>query len=545
LGSTILAAAFGGEVRPRPDDLTGSEAKCQPDAERDSFTAGKFPDNFKWSFATAAYQIEGAWNADGKGKNIWDTFSQTDGNVQNNDTGNDACKSYYNMVRDVSNMKSLGVKDYRFSLSWARLCPTGKCKDTSGQERKGIDHYHKFLDLLIEADIEPFVTLYHWDLPQNLETTYKGWEGAQVVEDFGDYARLVFSEYGSKVKNWITLNEAEVVCDLGYGIGVFAPGKANLKSQFDCRHHTVLAHTKAYHIYNDEFRATQKGQIGITMNTDWYEGFDESKDNYDAAQRWMDLQLGFWADPIYLTGDYPESVLKNNNDTILQRFTAEQIAQNKGAADFFGLNHYTTRLVTDGNAAGENKGVDWTQHTCPQWPQAGSEWLYSVPWGYKKLLTYIHNRYDSEQYPIYVTENGVSSRGNGTDFEPELDDQWRIDHYTGYIGQMKRAIDEDKANVQVYTAWSLMDNFEWASGYTERFGMVWVNFTDPARPTYFKDSALFYSDLITTNELQCSDGTNDGTCKAAPTTTTAQTTTTSSAQFVSFSALFFLIAQFF
>merc|ERR1711953_1091566 len=183
LGSTILAAALGA----RNDDLTGTEAKCLPDVERDSFLAGKFPDNFKWSFATAAYQIEGAWNADGKGKNIWDTFSQKAGNVQNNDTGNDACKSYYNMVRDVSNMKSLGVKDYRFSLSWARLCPTGKCKNMADQERKGIQHYHDFLDLLIEADIEPFVTLYHWDLPQNLEKTYQGWEGAQIVEDFGDY----------------------------------------------------------------------------------------------------------------------------------------------------------------------------------------------------------------------------------------------------------------------------------------------------------------------------------------------------------------------
>ena len=123
------------------------------------------------------------------------------------------------MVRDVSNMKSLGVKDYRFSLSWARLCPTGKCKNTADQEQKGIQHYHDFLDLLIEADIEPFVTLYHWDLPENLEKTYQGWEGAQIVEDFGDYARLVFREYGGKVKNWITLNEAEVVCDLGSGVG--------------------------------------------------------------------------------------------------------------------------------------------------------------------------------------------------------------------------------------------------------------------------------------------------------------------------------------
>ena len=134
-------------------------------------------------------------------------------------------------------------------------------------------------------------------------------------------------------------------------------------------------------------------------------------------------------------------------------------------------------------------------HTCPQWPQAGSSWLFSVPWGYKKLLAYIHKRYNSDKYPIYVTENGISSRGNDTATEPELADQWRIDHYTGYVGQMKRAMEEDGANVQVYTAWSLMDNFEWASGYTERFGMIWVNMTDDDRSTYFKDSAKWFSQL--------------------------------------------------
>ena len=210
------------------------------------------------------------------------------------------------------------------------------------------------------------------------------------------------------------------------------------------------------------------------MNSDWYEPLDDSKDNKDAAQRFMDFQvmstvslvssnpyhltanphqmiscqLGFWADPIYLTGDYPDSILKRYNDTILQRFTDEQKQQNKGSADFFGLNTYTTQLVTDGdkdgsglkrrvqsqNSTSENKGIDWTGHTCPQWPQAGSEWLFSVPWGFRRLLKYIDNRYNSTAVPIFVTENGISSTGNGTDSKPELNDQWRIDHFTSYIG---------------------------------------------------------------------------------------------------------------
>ena len=175
---------------------------------------------------------------------IWDKFSQTPGNVKNNHTGNDACKSYEKMKRDVDNMVELGLKHYRFSLSWSRLCPTGKCDNADDQERRGIDHYHIFLDMLNEAGIEPFVTLYHWDLPQALEDEYEGWEGAQVVDDFGDYARLAFREYGRKVKNWITLNEPMVVCDIGYAWGRMAPGKASVKSQFACRHNTVLAHVK-------------------------------------------------------------------------------------------------------------------------------------------------------------------------------------------------------------------------------------------------------------------------------------------------------------
>ncbi|CAG5091057.1 Oidioi.mRNA.OKI2018_I69.PAR.g12830.t1.cds [Oikopleura dioica] len=319
------------------------------------------------------------------------------------------------MERHISNLKQLGAKEYRFSISWARLCPTGKCADAKDHEKRGIDHYHSFLDLLHAAGIEPFVTLFHWDLPQALQDEYNGWESAKIVDDFADYVRLVFREYGDRVKNWITLNEAE---------------------------------------------------------------------------------LGFWADPIYLTGDYPESILKRYNDSILQRFTDEQKQQNKGSADFFGLNTYTTQLVTDGDKDGKNKGVDWTGHTCPQWPQAGSEWLFSVPWGFRRLLKYIDNRYDSTAVPIFVTENGISSTGNGTDSKPELNDQWRIDHFTSYIGQMRRAIEEDGANVQVYTAWSLMDNFEWSDGYRDRFGLIWTDFSSENRTTLFKQSARFYSDLI-------------------------------------------------
>jgi len=510
-----ISAAVAWHSTYQDVELGSESPKCQPNAARDSITSGEFPKGFKWSFATAAYQIEGAYDKDGKGQNIWDKFSNENNpcHVEDCQNGNDACKSYMNMDRDVGNMAKLGVQNYRFSFSWARLCPKGKCGVKGEHSAAGIKHYHEFLDKLSAANIEPFVTLYHWDLPQALQDEYGGWANETVVDDFGDYARFVFQEYGDKVKNWITLNESEVVCDLGYGAGFFAPGLTGWGPQFHCRHHTVLAHVKAYHIYDSEFRASQGGRIGITMNTNWYEPNSDSQADKDASQRWMDDQLGFWADPIYRTGDYPPSVLARIPDWALPRMTDEQKKLNLGTADFFGLNHYTTSLVEDCDNNGNNCGSSWNGLGCSEWPQAGSGWLFSVPWGFRRILSYIDQTYDSNKYPVFVTENGISSRGNGTDLNPELDDDWRISHYTKYIGQMKRSIDEDKVNVEVYTAWSLMDNFEWTTGYHERFGLMWTNFTSDERHTYFKDSARFFGKTAMTNCLSVEGDTK--TCPKA------------------------------
>jgi len=307
---------------------------------------------------------------------------------------------------------------------------------------------------------------------------------------------------------------------------------------YRARHNTVRAHTKAYRLYEKEFKATQQGQVGITMNTDWYEPKTDSDEDKAAAQHQMDLQLGFWADPIYTeSGDYPEFVKrvmeKHAADFKYEqpKFTEEEKKQNAFAADFFGLNHYTSRLLSPCDC-GEECFDCLAAVTCSRWPTSGSEWLYSVPWGFRRLLKYIHDTYDSEKYPIYVTENGISSAhrggndiGNGTDMEPNLDDSWRVDHYNAYIGQMLRAINEDGANVKAYTAWSLMDNFEWSRGYSERFGLIWVNFTevwldenfcgkdtqgctngypddkDPSDALLWKKSAEFYKETATTNSV--------------------------------------------
>lgn len=497
--------------------------KCDYNEERDSWGGGDFGSGFRWSLATASYQIEGSHDADGKGQNIWDKFSHIENypgvsecHIDECHNGDISCDSYKNMDRDIEQMVKMGIHWYRFSLSWTRLMPNGKRgENDAGVNQKGIDHYRNFINKLKENDIEPMVTLYHWDLPQALQDDYQGWLGDQIVADFEDYARLCYDKFGDLVTYWITINEPQVVSDEGYGWAEMAPGIEN--EQFNARHNTLRAHARAYNVYNEEFRQTQNGQVGLTMNSDWYEGLTDSEDDAEAGQMQLDLQLGFWADPVYgdTNGDYNPFVKKlmaKHADIYgytVKTLTEQEKALNKGSADFFGLNHYSTRLMTkDPDDFEEVKG-----HTCDNWPKAGSSWLYSVPWGFRRLLTYIHKKYGKT---IFVTENGISSKhvganpSNGTDLNPELNDQWRINHYHAYIGQMHRAIKEDNADIATYTAWSLMDNFEWARGYTERFGMIWVNFTKiwnepdykPEESVLWKDSAKFYEGVVKSNNIE-------------------------------------------
>jgi len=509
----VLALATGYKLEDI--SLQDDPAICAYNATRDDFPGGDFPADFRWSLATAAYQIEGAVHEGRKGQNIWDTWvhqkypnDPTRCNIDNCDNADIACDSYNQIQRDVHNIVAMGVKNYRFSISWARLMPKGT--RASGTNAAGVNHYNRFIDLLLKNKITPFVTLYHWDLPQGLQDSYKGWLGDQIVEDFADYARLCFQIFGDRVKHWITLNEPHETADEGYGFGWMAPGIYGPDtSRWVARHNTVRAHAAAYHVYDKEFRAKQQGVVGITLNTDWVQPITPADQPGADAKNAFDL--GYWADPIYLTGDYPDIV----KDTLamlkvnLPKFTPEEIAANKGSSDFFGVNHYTTSLVSACKAG--TKGCDWgyTQTRCSNWPTAGSSWLASNPYGMRRLMNYIGDRYNSTEYPIIVTENGISSKGNGTDMDPELNDQWRQDFYHGYIGQLHRAINEDKVNVFGYTAWSMMDNFEWARGFAERFGMMWTNYTDPKRAVYRKQSADFYTSVTTNNNVPSSSHANE------------------------------------
>jgi len=450
-----------------------------------------FPSDFLWGGATSSYQIEGAWLEDGKGPSIWDVFCMIPGKVAHYENGNIACDHYHRVKEDVALMKSIGLQAYRFSISWPRIFPSGR--GTINQ--KGIDFYNSLIDELIKNDIIPWVTLYHWDLPAALEFEINGWLGEEIDDVFAEYADACFHHFGDRVKNWITINEAWVVAILGYGHGVFAPGKKSNDLPYLAGHQLLKAHAKAVDVYRKKYQPHQKGQIGITNNCDWREPLTTSPEDQAAAQRALEFFLAWFADPIY-KGDYPE-VMKQNLGDRLPTFSEEEINLIKGSSDFFGLNHYTTMLASnatelpaDGSVYG-NGGLSEDQQVnlsvSPEWKMTAMQWAI-VPWGCKKLLLWIADRYDNP--PLYITENGCAFDDQLID--GQVIDVERVTFFKEYLSEIALAI-HSGVNLKGYFIWSLMDNFEWAQGYGKKFG---ITFIDKDLNRIPKASALWYKEVI-------------------------------------------------
>jgi beta-glucosidase/6-phospho-beta-glucosidase/beta-galactosidase len=314
--------------------------------------------------------------------------------------------------------------------------------------------------------------------------------------------------FGDDVKNWMTFNEAKQTCQLGYGYGVYAPGVASDGiGDYLCAHTVLRAHGKAYHIYDEEFRATQNGRVSMVVDTDWFEPDSDNEEDIEAAERRIQFNFGWYANAIYHPdGNYPQVMIDRIADrsqqegfprSRLPEFTPEEVEYIKGTYDFFALNTYTTSLVkwSDDYPIGTpswDADGSVTVYQDSSWNSSASGWLKVVPWGTRKLLNWIDQTYDHPE--IVITENGYSDHG-------ELDDQDRINYYSEYLSNILQAILEDGVNVTGYTAWSLMDNFEWLSGYTEKFGLYQVDFTDPNRTRTIKSSAKFYKNVIATKCL--------------------------------------------
>nr|BAG71912.1 beta-glucosidase [Corbicula japonica] len=465
--------------------------------QKNDFLRAKFPPDFTWGVATAAYQIEGGWNADGKGPSIWDTFAH-DNRLAYSQTGDVACDSYHKYREDVQNVKRLGVSHYRFSIAWSRVLPDGR---VTSLNKAGVDYYNNLIDELLANGITPMVTLYHWDLPQALQDI-GGFQNASIADYFNDYARVCFEQFGDRVQLWITFNEAFVVSWLGYGIGVFAPGiNSPAEGVYQVAHNIIRSHVKAYHTYDKLFKPHYHGKVGITLDSDWKEPATSSAMDRYAAERALQFKLGWFANPIYGNGDYPavmkqyvgmKSREEGRNSSRLPVWSEEEIKINKGSYDFFGLNHYTTQYVVDNHDNRFTYEGDQDLYTKVDdcWPGSRADWLKVNPWGLRSLLRWIRDRYNNP--PLYVTENGFGDNG-------ELDDQGRISYYRSYTNEMLKAIHHDQCNVKGYMAWSLMDNLEWTSGYTIKFGLYSVNFTDPNRPRTIKESGKFFTQLVHDN----------------------------------------------
>ncbi|XP_050361906.1 myrosinase 1-like [Nymphalis io] len=466
--------------------------------------ARKFPDGMLLGAATASYQVEGAWNEDGKSQNIWDTLTHREPCViAECHNGDVADNSYHLYKRDVEMMRELGLDFYRFSLSWSRILPTSFPDKIN---EKGVEYYNNLIDEMLKYNIQPMITLYHWDLPQTLQDM-GGWTNPHVVDWFTDYSRIVFELFGDRVKYWFTINEPREVCYQGYGMASMAPlFKMSGYADYICSKNLLIAHAKVYHMYNNEYRPTQGGTIGIVLSMKWYE--PETEEHAEAAEDLTQFEWGIYTNPIFSkTGDFPQvmkekiaakSKAQGFPRSRLPEFTPEEIELVRGSSDFLAINHYTTNLVyRNESVVGYHASpsyfddIEVVSYTDNSWEGSASNWLNVLPWGFHKLLTKLREDYDNPT--IFITENGFSTRQG-------LEDDDRVSYYRRYIDVMLDAIDEG-SDIKVYTAWSLMDNFEWLRGYTERFGLYEVDYESPERIRTPRKSAYVYKEIIRSRSL--------------------------------------------
>lgn len=444
-----------------------------------------FRKDFYWGAATSSYQIEGGAFEDGKGLNIWDVFSREEGRIAGGCTGDEACDHYHRFRQDVALMKELGIKAYRFSLNWARILPNG----TGKVNESGIRFYSDLIDTLLEAGIEPFVTLYHWELPYEL---YKkgGWMNRDMVRWFGDYAALAAERFSDRVKYFFTINEPQCFIGLGFLQGIHAPGlKAPVRDTLLMAHHVLMAHGEAVRQLREHAR--QDLQIGYAPTGSMSYPASERAEDIEAARshlfgipdslRDWTWNVSWWSDPVFF-GEYPEEGMRKLH-AYLPEISREDMGLIAQPLDMYGQNIYNGNRIRMGED-GKPQIVPREQgapRTAIDWPVT-PECLY---WGPKFLCERYHT-------PLYITENGVAC-SDAVSLDGKVHDPGRIDFMERYLGALRRCA-EDGTDVRGYFYWSLMDNLEWNRGYDPRFGLVYVDYATQER--IIKDSGYWYKTMI-------------------------------------------------
>lgn len=445
-------------------------------------TIYQFPQHFKWGAATAAYQIEGAYNEDGRGLSIWDTFSHTPGKTTNGDNGDIACDSYHRYEEDIRYMKELGITMYRFSVSWPRIFPQGKGE----VNRPGLDFYHRFVDELLKNGIEPFCTLYHWDLPQALQDQ-GGWDNRETVAAFVAYAETMFAEFSGKISKWITFNEPWCSSYLSNYLGIHAPGYRDLQLATNVAHHILLAHGRTVQAFR---KLHAGGEIGIAPNITWAVPYSKREEDRAACTRNIAWTWDWFLDPVFF-GAYPEHLLahfaKAGVAPPIQPGDMDDIRQ---PVDFIGGNYYSASI----NRFNPEAGLMQSEELSMGYERTDIGWPLD-PVGLYDSLHYTKDRYGD--IPIYITENGACIND-----EPEngrVRDTRRINYLRQHLVSLHRAV-EDGIDVRGYMAWSLLDNFEWAEGYGKRFGLIYVDYRTLERVK--KDSFYWYQNVARNGRLE-------------------------------------------
>jgi beta-glucosidase len=456
---------------------------------RSDMPDGEFPAGFLWGSATAAYQIEGAFKADGRGESIWDRFSHTAGATQNGDTGDVACDSYRRYAEDVALLEQLNLKSYRFSISWPRIQANGR----GAPNPLGIAYYDRLVDELLRAGIRPLATLYHWDLPQALEEQ-GGWPNRDTAQRFTDYVAAVGSVLADRVGQWLIFNEPKTFTGAGYWQGVHAPGRRDPLAFLKSTHTVNLAQGSAFRA----LKATNsKLQIGSAFDVGPMFPATRSYADMAAAERWHRFQNLWFVQPA-LHGHYPEGVLPADRQEELLGWRSGDEEIVRAPLDFLGLNYYSPSVVSHapegGGVPGLRVQVDWAK-------APGSNATTDIGWdiypsGFYDIVTRM--AHETGNLPIEITENGAAYNA-GPDATGSIHDTQRIDYLREHLRELARAI-RDGAPVRAYHYWSLLDNFEWARGYSQRFGLVHVDFENQQVRT-IKESGHWFGKVAATNRV--------------------------------------------